>query len=53
MAATGRPETQERFHSGKIRIVSRFGRVEMWRGGGRLGLLLPPLSSGGASIAEP
>jgi len=29
------------------------GRVRMWRGGLRFSLLLPPLSSGGASIAKP
>ena len=29
------------------------GRVRMWRGGLRFSLLLPPLSFGGASIAEP
>ena len=33
--------------------VKAIGRVEMWRGGVRHSLLLPPLSSGGASIAEP
>jgi hypothetical protein len=28
-------------------------RVEVWRGGCRIGLSVPPLSSGGASLAEP
>lgn len=30
-----------------------FGRVEMWRGGIGWAYLFPPLSSGGASVAEP
>jgi DNA mismatch repair ATPase MutS len=36
-----------------LRAERREGRVGMWRGGGRLAYLFPPLSSGGALVAQP
>lgn len=47
------PSAHRRTMPDVVHVTDRYCRVEMWRGGLRYGLSVPPLSMGGASLAEP